>query len=78
MKQVYFSFFILLILGASCTKKKAAADFNLLQNNIPVPEGLIFTTVLTNNGEILALKHPDFFETEEDQVVYYKLKLIDE
>ena len=53
-------------------------DFNLSQNDIPVPEGLIFTTVLTNNGEILALKHQDFFETEEDQVVYYKLKVVEE
>lgn len=53
-------------------------DFNLLQNDIPFPEGLIFTTVLTKNGEILALKHQDFFGTEEDQVVFYKLKVVEE
>ena len=53
------------------------SDFKLLQNDIPVPQGLIFTTVLTENGEILALKHPDFFETEEDQVIYYKLKVVE-
>ena len=53
------------------------SDFKLLQNEIPVPQGLIFTTVLTENGEILALKHPDFFETEEDQVIYYKLKVVE-
>lgn len=51
-------------------------EFNLLQNDIPVPKGLIFTTILTEDGEILALKHPDFFETEDDFVVYYKLKLL--
>ena len=52
------------------------ADFNLLQNDIPVPQGLIFTSILTEDEEILALKHPDFFETEDDLVVYYKLKLL--
>lgn len=54
------------------------AYFNLLQNNIPVPQGLIFTTVLTEDDEILALKHPDFFETEDDFVIYYKLKLLNQ
>lgn len=62
-------------------KKKRLAvfdlDFNLLQKDTPVPEGLIFTTISTENGEILALKHQDFFETEEDQVIYYKLKLVE-
>ena len=52
------------------------AEFNLLQNDIPVPKGLIFTTILTEEEEVLALKHPDFFETEDDLVVYYKLKLL--
>ena len=50
--------------------------FNLLQKDIPVPKGLIFTTIITEDDEILALKHPDFFETEDDYVVYYKLKLL--
>lgn len=63
-------------------KKKYLAvfdlDFKLLQNDILVPEGLIFTTVLTEKNEILALKHPDFFEIEGDQVVYYKLKVMNE
>lgn len=53
------------------------SNFKLLQNDISVPQGLIFTTVLTENGEILALKHPDFFETEEDQVIYYKLEVVE-
>ncbi|REG81730.1 hypothetical protein C8N25_12575 [Algoriphagus antarcticus] len=52
------------------------ADFNLLQKGIPVPAGLIFTTIITEDEEILALKHPDFFETEDDYVIYYKLKLL--
>jgi hypothetical protein len=60
-------------------KKKYLAvfdlDFNQLQKDIPVPQGLIFTTISTENGVILALKHQDFFETEEDHVIYYKLKL---
>lgn len=51
------------------------SEFNLLQHDIPVPQGLTFTSILTENEEILALKHPDFFETEDDYVVYYKLKL---
>ncbi len=50
----------------------------LIQNEIEVPEGLIFSRAITEKGEILAKKNQDFFETEEDQVVYYKLKLIDE
>ncbi|EAZ80214.1 hypothetical protein [Algoriphagus machipongonensis] len=50
----------------------------LIQNGIEVPEGLIFSRANTEDGEILAKKNQDFFGTEEDQVVYYKLKLIDE
>ncbi|WP_192346310.1 hypothetical protein [Algoriphagus sp. Y33] len=52
------------------------AEFNLLQNDISVPKGLIFSTILTEGDEIIAWKHPDFFETEEDYIVYYKLKLL--
>lgn len=52
------------------------AEFNLLQKDIPVPKGLVFTTVLTEDEEVLALKHPDFFESEDDFVLYYKLKLL--
>lgn len=53
-------------------------DNNLIQNGIEVPEGLIFSRAVTEDGEILAKKNQDFFGTEEDQVVYYKLKLFDE
>jgi hypothetical protein len=50
-------------------------NFNQLQKDIPVPQGLVFTTIALENGEILALKHQDFFESEDDYVIYYKLKL---
>jgi len=60
-------------------KKKYLAvfdlDFNQLQKDIPVPQGLIFTTISTENGEILAKKNQEYFGTEEDQVIYYKLKV---
>lgn len=52
-------------------------DNNLIQNEIEVPEGLIFSRAITEKGEILAKKNQDFFGTEEDQVVYYKLKITD-
>lgn len=59
-----------------------AAIFNskneLIQNDIPVPSGLIFSRVITKDGEILAKKNQDYFDTEEDQVIYYKLKLKNE
>ncbi|SFB44460.1 hypothetical protein [Algoriphagus aquimarinus] len=51
-------------------------EFKLLQKDIPVPKGLIFTTIITEDDEILALKHTDFFQTEDDFVIYYKLKLL--
>ncbi len=51
---------------------------DLIQNAIEVPEGLIFSRAITEGGEILAKKNQDFFGTEEDQVVYYKLKLFNE
>lgn len=52
-------------------------DFNLIQAEIPLPKGVFFTQVITENGELLALKNQDFFGTEEDFVTYYKLKLIE-
>jgi hypothetical protein len=55
-----------------------AAIFNskneLIQNDILVPSGLIFSRVITKDGEILVKKNQDYFGSEEDQVVYYKLK----
>ncbi|MCH7410890.1 hypothetical protein MM239_15890 [Belliella sp. DSM 111904] len=48
-------------------------DHQLIQNDIALPKGLIFTSVTDNEGKILALKHQDYFEVEEDIVTYYKL-----
>ncbi|PZX51425.1 hypothetical protein [Algoriphagus chordae] len=52
------------------------SEFHLIQNEIPVPSGLVFTTILTEEEEILALKNQDYFGVEEDFVIYYKLKLL--
>jgi hypothetical protein len=52
--------------------------FQLLQNEIPLPEGLIFTSLISSEGEILALKDQVYFGTEQDQVIYYKLKLVED
>ncbi|SFU16265.1 hypothetical protein SAMN04489724_4531 [Algoriphagus locisalis] len=49
---------------------------DLLKNDIPVPEGLVFSRVINENGEILAMKDQDHFGVEEDFVIYYKLKLL--
>jgi hypothetical protein len=48
----------------------------LQENDIPLPKGLIYTNIVTEEGEILGLKNQDYFEEEKDQVVYYKLKVI--
>ncbi|SFB44480.1 hypothetical protein [Algoriphagus aquimarinus] len=53
-------------------------NYKLLKNDIPVPEGLVFSRVITENGEILALKDQDYFGVEEEFVIYYKLKLLHE
>ncbi|MFT7424250.1 MAG: hypothetical protein ACI9O5_000183 [Algoriphagus sp.] len=52
-------------------------NHELIQNDILVPSGLIFSRAITKDGEILAKKNQDYFETEEDQVIYYKLKLVE-
>ncbi|WP_057938362.1 hypothetical protein [Algoriphagus resistens] len=49
---------------------------NLVMNEIELPEGLVFSSMITEKGEILAKKNQDFFGVEEDFVVYYKLKLL--
>lgn len=50
-------------------------EFNLLQSDIPLPLGIFFTQVKTEEEELLGEKNQDYFSTEEDQVIYYKLKL---
>ncbi|WP_144603774.1 hypothetical protein [Algoriphagus algorifonticola] len=50
-------------------------NLTLLENEISLPKGLIYTNIVTDENEILGLKNQDYFEEEKDQVVYYKLKL---
>jgi uncharacterized protein YrrD len=51
-------------------------SLTLRENDIPLPKGLIYTNIVTEEGEILGLKNQDYFGEEKDQVVYYKLKVI--
>ncbi|WP_373397505.1 hypothetical protein V8V91_23560 [Algoriphagus halophilus] len=51
---------------------------NLIQNGIDVPEGLIFSRAITEDGELLAKKDQVYLGVEEDQVIYYKLKVLEE
>lgn len=50
-------------------------DHQLVQKDILLPKGLIWSSVVNNEGEILALKNQDYFEVEEDFVTFYKLDL---
>jgi hypothetical protein len=50
-------------------------DHQLVQKDILLPKGLIWSSVVNNKGEILALKNQDYFEVEEDFVTFYKLDL---
>lgn len=50
-------------------------DHQLIQNDIPLPKGLIWSSVVNNDGDILALKNQDYFGVEEDFVTFYKIDL---
>lgn len=52
------------------------AEDKLIQNEIEVPEGLIFSRAMTEEGEILAKKDQVYLGVEEDEVIYYKLKVL--
>lgn len=54
------------------------SSFQLIQNEIPLPNGLILTSLINSDGEILALKDQVYFGSEQDQVIYYKLKLVED
>jgi hypothetical protein len=47
----------------------------LIQNDIELPKGLIFSSVLTKKDEILAKKNQDAFGVEENFETFYKLQL---
>lgn len=47
----------------------------LIKNDIELPKGLLFSNVLSKNGEILAKKDQDAFGVEEAFETYYKLDL---
>ena len=47
----------------------------LIKNDIELPKGLLFSSVLSKNGEILAKKDQDAFGVEEAFETYYKLDL---
>jgi hypothetical protein len=50
-------------------------DFNLIQNDINLPEGIVYSNFLSPKGSLMGLKDPDYFGVEEDKVVYYELEL---
>ncbi|SNS46873.1 hypothetical protein SAMN06295967_11070 [Belliella buryatensis] len=51
-------------------------DHQLIKNDIPLPKGLIWSSVVNNDGDILALKNQDYFGVEEDFVTFYKLNIL--
>lgn len=50
-------------------------DFNLIQNDINLLEGIVYSNFLSPKGNLMGLKDPDYFGVEEDKVVYYELEL---
>jgi len=53
-------------------------DHQMVQKDIPVPQGIILSSVAENNGFILGLKDQDYFGVEEDKVTFYQMKLLKE
>jgi hypothetical protein len=47
---------------------------SLLQKNIELPKGLVFTGVYNSEDEIIALKNQNYFGAE-DKTTFYKLKI---
>ncbi|WP_194975630.1 hypothetical protein [Aquiflexum lacus] len=47
----------------------------MLQKDIPLPKGMIFSTVVNNKGQIIALKDQEYFGVEEDVVTLYKVEI---
>lgn len=50
-------------------------DHQMIQKDIPVPQGIILSSVAGENGFILGLKDQDYFGVEEDMVTFFQMKL---
>lgn len=46
-------------------------EFNLIQNDIQLPKGVIYSRFLSPEGTLLGLKDQDYFGVEEDRNCYY-------
>lgn len=51
------------------------SEFKLIQNDISLPQGIVYSNLLSPNGNLIGLKDQDYFGVEEDKVVYYELGL---
>ncbi|WP_268034786.1 hypothetical protein [Algoriphagus sp. PAP.12] len=51
------------------------SEFNLIQNDINLPEGIVYSNFLSPKGNLMGLKDQDYFGVEEEKVVYYELEL---
>lgn len=47
----------------------------MLQKDITLPKGMIFSTVVNNKGQIIALKNQEYFGVEEDVVTLFKVEI---
>jgi len=54
------------------------SELNLLDPEVPFPAGIEYPSVVNDRGEIAVMKKPSHFETEEDQLTIYQLKLASE
>lgn len=52
-------------------------DFKQLASNIPLPVPASFNTVVNNKGELVVSKDPSLSEVEDDGILIYKLKLVE-
>lgn len=50
------------------------SDHQLLCKDLPLPAGIHLTSVINNEGEILAIKNQEYWGVEEDFVTVYKMK----
>lgn len=51
------------------------SGFNLIQNDISLPQGVVYSNFLSPKGNLMGLKDQEYFGVEEDKVVYYELGL---